>query len=163
MSGLASHLIRLPRLVCLFSAALYMGGIYILSSLQFSFPDSSYPFILSFLGNLFHLPLYTGLGFLLLLGFRRQRLASGEILGLPVILLALGILALYGAFDEYHQSWTGRTPSFIDFFMDINGGLLASLIMKSSLDKTFTRPVFICLVLALTTMACGLAWAAVYY
>jgi VanZ family protein len=156
MYDIAPFLARLPPPLCLALSALYMAGIYVLSGLEISFPETGHPWLWSFLGNLFHFPLYTGLGLLLLLGFRSWRRGETAELGTGAALSALAVLALYGAFDEVHQSWTGRTPALSDFMLDICGGLAALLILKTVLEKRIGLRAFLALFALLTAAACAL-------
>ena len=102
-------LLRIPRKIYLVAAVAYMGGIYFLSSIHIPIEEETYPFFWSFCANFFHFPLYMGLGSILLLGLRTH---TGS-LNARTVIAALCIVALYGAFDEYHQSWTGRNPSIM--------------------------------------------------
>ncbi len=169
MSGLFAHLNRLAhwvdlapllhlaRWAYLAAAAGYMGGIYFLSSLKIRLPDTDYPRVWSFFGNLFHFPLYTGLGLLLLLGFRSTDSRESRVLGFRSVAAALPLLTLYGALDEYHQSFTGRTPSFKDFLLDVCGGLAALLILSCFLEKSLRPGLFFELFAVLAIVACLLA------
>ncbi len=75
----------------------------------------SAPFGLSFNDKVVHLALYTVLG--VGLGYGRYRVASS----VPHVLL-LGIGALYGASDEWHQGFVvGRSPAWGDWFADVAG------------------------------------------
>lgn len=130
---------RIPRTAYLVTAALYMGGIYYLSSIHIPIEEEVYPFVWSFCANFFHFPLYMGLGMILLLGFRTE---TGS-LSQKTIVAALCLLTLYGAFDEYHQSWTGRNPSVTDFFIDVLGGIGAVLFLKFALERTLSLRRFI--------------------
>jgi VanZ family protein len=129
-----TSLLRIPRKAYLITAVLYMGGIYYLSSIHIPIEEEVYPFFWSFCANFFHFPLYMGLGMLLLLGLRTE---TGS-LNTRTVFAALCIVALYGAFDEYHQSWTGRNCSVTDFFIDVLGGIAAAVFLKSVLEKTIS-------------------------
>jgi len=77
--------------------------------------NPSPPWGLSFNDKVVHLALYTVLG--VGLGYGRYRVASS----LPHVLL-LGIGALYGASDEWHQGFVyGRSPEWGDWFADVAG------------------------------------------
>lgn len=69
-------------------------------------------------------------GHLLLYGVLGAALArGGREYGIPLgSLLVLG--ALYGAADEWHQSFTGRDPSFFDWLADV-AGVGAGLLLAS--------------------------------
>ena len=158
MFDLSPLLTRLPPRPCLALAGMYMVGIYILSSLQITYPDTGTPYLWSFLANLFHFPLYTGLGLLLLLGFRSRKNRDNRELASGTSIPALIVLCLYAAFDETHQSWSGRTPSLLDFFLDACGGLLALLILKYSLEKSLKGGRFLALFAGLSAVACCIAY-----
>lgn len=162
MKDLSPLLTRPSPAFYLISAALYMGFIYFLSSVQIPIEESAHPQLWSYMGNLFHFPLYAGLGCLLLLGFRTRNKEAGAHLETRTLVLALLILAAYGAFDEYHQSWSGRTPSVIDFIMDLNGGLLAVLALKLILDKSLSPGRFLTLFVLLSVLALLLASASTF-
>lgn len=162
MKDLSPLLTRPSPLFYLFTAALYMGFIYFLSSVQIPIEESAHPKFWSYMGNLFHFPLYAGLGCLLLLGFRTSSDDAGVHLRTRTLILALLILAAYGAFDEYHQSWTGRTPSVIDFVMDLNGGLLAVIVLKLILDKSLSPGRFLLLFALLSCLALLLSSASTF-
>ena len=130
---LSAWLLHAPRSLYLALAGLYMGVIYFLSSLKLDLGESEYPKIWSFLGNLFHCPLYAGLAATLLLGFRRPG-PERDHLPPRAALTALAVLIAYGIFDELHQSWSGRNPSVLDVITDLMGGLLAWLVIKRILD-----------------------------
>ncbi|MBU0755962.1 MAG: VanZ family protein [Planctomycetes bacterium] len=132
-------LLRYSRKAYLLVAVLYMGGIYFLSGLSIPFKDTPHPDLLAFCANLFHLPLYTGLGLVLLLGYRDAEAEQGSWFVKRTVFLALSTLALYGAFDEFHQSWSGRTPSVLDFFVDLCGGSFAVCVLKFFIEKTLSQ------------------------
>lgn len=163
MSEKPPPLIQVHRNFYLGIALLYMGGIYYLSSLRLSFDKTDYPDFLSFCGNLFHFPLYTGLGLSLILGFRSSNRSPGRILSRRGIVIALLVLAIYGMFDEYHQSWTGRTPSVSDFLLDLCGGLAAMWFLQFIVDKTLAFKPFFVRFSFLSLAACVLAFVGTYY
>lgn len=43
-------------------------------------------------------------------------------------LVAIAVVSLYGALDEYHQSFTGRSVEFDDWIADTLGATLASIL-----------------------------------
>jgi len=160
MLNLTFSITRFSRTFYFVSALCYMGCIYILSSIKIHMPDSSYPIFLSFCANLFHSPHYAGLGVLLNLSLRTHDPSSLPTLTLKSIIISLLVLIAYGAFDEYHQSWTGRTPSIMDLCSDISGGIFAVLILKHFIDNSPTRRVFIFLFILLCVMSFICAYCA---
>jgi VanZ family protein len=153
-------LLRVPRAIYSVSALLYMGGIYYLSGLNITIEDTAFPDFWSFCGNLFHFPLYAGLGTLLLLGIRAPATETGPLLNRSTLSIGMVILFLYASFDEIHQSWTRRDPSILDILLDMNGGLCAALILKRLLDKVPNYRSFALLLFLMVMAACGLALAA---
>jgi VanZ family protein len=154
-------LLRLPRSIYVCLAVLYMAGIYYLSSISISFEDTSYPTLWSFCSNLFHFPLYAGLGVLLLLGLRSNPMDGGSGLDHPTLWRGMIVLSLYAVFDEFHQSWTDRTSSVIDVVADVNGGLCSLFALKFLLDQSFRTRSFILLFAGTSVIACCLAFLGV--
>jgi VanZ family protein len=73
-----------------------------------------------------HACVYGVLGFLLARALRRSRPAAGAA---GVVAAATVLATLYGASDEFHQSFTpGRDPSLADLAADGIGALVGSLI-----------------------------------
>jgi len=70
--------------------------------------------------NLYHLPLYAGLGFFVLEAISRgQGMASHRWTRAGVTIVVTGVIA---ALDEWHQRYVpGRDPSFSDLFLDLAG------------------------------------------
>ncbi len=64
--------------------------------------------------KLAHLLLYAGLGWFTGRALRTRRAR-------PVV-LALSAIALFGAFDEWHQALFNRTPDLVDWIADMIGG-----------------------------------------
>jgi VanZ family protein len=96
--------------------------IFVLSS-QPSLPDTGPSF--PHKDKIAHLVIYGFLGW-----FTTRALRRAHDLPLPTALL-LGILlcALYGASDEWHQSFVPpRTPSLADWLADVTGASLAQLV-----------------------------------
>ena len=89
--------------------------LFVLSSLSFESYTPSIPNE----DKLFHAGLFGMLSILLFFALRYER-------GLPVMkaaFLAVLITAAYGAFDEFHQSFTpGRMPDIRDWLADLAGG-----------------------------------------
>jgi VanZ family protein len=98
----------------------WMIFLFVLSSLSFQ----SYTSDISIPNEdkIFHAGLFGMLSILFFFALYYER-------RLPVVkaaLLALLITAAYGAFDEFHQSFTpGRMPDIRDWFADVAGGTLA--------------------------------------
>ena len=75
------------------------------------------------LGNSLHVPLYYLLGMFWLLAFEWRRFR-----GLKASLLAFVLATVFGAIDEYHQSFVpGRYPSVMDGLLDGLGAALATV------------------------------------
>lgn len=89
-----------------------------------SIPSSSLPEI-SYSDKTMHFLAYGGLGFLLTLAFTVQR-KFPELRGYAV-LTAITVAALYGALDEFHQSFIpGRNAELLDWIADFVGSILGS-------------------------------------
>jgi VanZ family protein len=99
--------------------ALYLGLIFYLSSLANPLPVLTQ----HVWDKLLHATEYAGLGVLLVRGLR------GE--GMPwrtAVLLAMLLASLYGASDEWHQSFVpGRDSDVNDWYADTVGGGLGAL------------------------------------
>jgi VanZ family protein len=139
-----------------------MGGIYFLSSLSIPFDDIKHPNPVAFCANMFHFPLYMGLAATLLLGLRAEGAQDGKILENRSILAALGILALYGAFDEFHQSWSGRTPSTMDFLINLCGGICAVWALKYYVEQSLSLRRFFWFSSGIIAVACLCAFYGMY-
>jgi len=50
--------------------------------------------------------------------------------GNKIFILALTACFLYACTDEFHQSFTSRTPSFIDVLIDTFGGIISIILIK---------------------------------
>lgn len=160
MINLKSFFPQFPRKLYLLSAFLYMCGIFYLSSLKINLPDSGYPLLRAFVINFCHCPLYAGLGFLLLLGFATRDSSGQPIPNKLTIFLSMAVLSFYGVFDEFHQSWSGRTPSIYDLFTDIFGGFLGVISLNLLYNnKTSIKPFYflILITLILSLFFSGLA------
>ncbi len=87
------------------------------------------------LRKVMHVSVYFILTLLLLNAFYQSGLRSKKL-----IIWALLVAILYACSDEYHQSFTGRTASFLDILIDSVGGLIAIclviLIKKIKLKKS---------------------------
>jgi len=100
-----------------------MGLIFFLSSL----PAKSFPIgTTNFEENLAHIFLYAVLGYLIYQGvinFGQKTVVW------KLMLLSLGLVALYGISDEYHQGFVpGRFVSFSDLGFDIFGGSIGIIL-----------------------------------
>ncbi len=111
-------------------AVLWMSGIFILSA-QSSLPSletSWRDLILKKTGHFVGFGILTWL-YIRALGFH------GAPLGWRMW-LALGMTALYGASDEFHQSFVpGRNPALTDWMIDMAGSLVAALGMRWLLPR----------------------------
>ena len=152
---LRKRILEAPRGLYLAGALAWMAGIFVLSGMRIHLPESGYPRLWSFLVNFFHFPLYAGLGALLLLGLRSGGGEGTPRLGRRAVISALAVLALYGAFDEIHQSFTGRTPSVLDFLVDCCGGGAAMAVLRFHLEEGLERRRFLAL-LGLLVLAAAL-------
>lgn len=151
-------LLRIPRRLAWLPPVLWMGGIWLLSSIDFDSPlPPSKPGM--FAGNLFHTFEYGVLTLLALPLLPRHggwvRLGRGA----AVALLA-GALA-YGLIDEIHQSSTGgRESSLLDVFTDGVGAacvlaIAAYVGAPEATDPGLRRRLLVCL--AACCAAAGLA------
>ena len=72
-------------------------------------------------------------GMLYILGYRALKYQNySRFLHEFSLLAALVLVALYGASDEFHQSFTpGRTEDFKDLMIDVMAGLVALLIVMA--------------------------------
>ena len=111
-------------------AVLWMSGIFILSA-QSSLPSletSWRDLILKKTGHFVGFGILTGL-YIRALGFHGAPLEQR-------IWLAVGMTALYGASDEFHQSFVpGRNPALTDWMIDVAGALVAALGMRWLLPR----------------------------
>jgi VanZ family protein len=98
----------------------WAAGIFLLSCLPFKEHTPLFPNV----DKVFHFGLFGMLSVLLFFAFRYER-------GRPALkaaFLALLITAAYGAFDEFHQSFTPtRSVDIFDWVADAAGGTLAFL------------------------------------
>lgn len=95
---------------------LWMAVLFVLSHQ----PDIPGPALVP--DKLLHAGAFGLLAVLLLRGFRRGTYP----LTATAMLAAVAVTALYGALDEYHQSFVaGRVPSWGDFAADVAGAIVA--------------------------------------
>ncbi len=79
--------------------------------------------------------LYAGLGYLVLRALHRLERRP------RIYLWAVGIVFLYGLFDEWHQRFVpGRTFDVLDLLVDGMGGIVAAVVCR--LAEHFGRPVW---------------------
>ncbi|HVB37178.1 MAG TPA: VanZ family protein [Vicinamibacterales bacterium] len=99
--------------------ALYMGLIFYLSA-----QANPLPLLTAHVWDkLLHAIEYAGLGVLLLRAFKGERLPWRT-----ALLLALVLTSLYGASDEWHQSFVpGRDSEIADWYADTTGGGIGAL------------------------------------
>lgn len=112
---MAGFLRLIPMLLC-------MAAIFILSHQ----PGSEVEWLFPGVDKVAHLGVYAVLGGTVIYAFsaetRRQKRGM-------VLAAALVVPILFGASDEYHQTWiAGRSSEFLDLVADGTGGLLAGLI-----------------------------------
>jgi VanZ family protein len=102
------------RLFLWLPAALFMGVIFYSSSL----PDPAPALTRVVLDKILHMSGYALLGILYCVALRGEGLSLTR-----VFVIAIFLASLYGASDEWHQSFTpGRTPDVEDWFADTAGG-----------------------------------------
>lgn len=124
---LRSRLALSRRALALLSLA-YLGLIWVLSSTDPPGPElvrgAALKHVVEVAFNLAHVPLFAGLAFLILLTLATH---DREIeVGPRVVCLTIGLTALSGLVDEFHQSFTpGRSPSPFDLASDVLGSLFA--------------------------------------
>jgi len=163
MTTVVNYAFKLSRRSYIILSLLYMGFIYFLSSLSLPFNDNKYPNILSFFISMLHFPLYMILGFTLLLSFR---LGSSKncFKSTPFrIYSSMFILICYGAFDEFHQSWTGRTASLFDFLTNICGGLFSLYTINYFMSDTTIERHFYAKSLILIFLSSLFSLVVIYY
>jgi len=103
-----------------------------------SIPSSSMPRI-SYSDKTMHFLAYGGLGFLLTLAFLVQG-KFPELRGYAV-LAAITVAALYGALDEFHQSFIpGRNAEMLDWIADFIGSIMGAYLCLGVL-KIRVKPV----------------------
>jgi VanZ family protein len=104
---------------------LWMALIFALSSV----PGSALaPMEFPFAHPIAHSLLYATLCFLLYRAFGHQSFSL--FLRRFRLIAALVSVAVWGASDEYHQSFTpGRTPEFKDFMIDVSAALVVSILI----------------------------------
>lgn len=138
---LAWSLTMNPAVHCALVLA-YMALIFALSSTTID-PFGSQGFLELVVVNLAHVPIYFGLS--VLVGLLMRKLIPGNAGGRPArirAVLTVAVVLLYGISDEYHQSFTGRTPSAFDLASDLVGGVLGVLALGYLLDNRPAAKVF---------------------
>lgn len=114
-----------PHRAALALPALYMGVIFILSSVAgTALPPDTSPTVeiaKTIIHNGAHIPLFALLAWLWC-----WSLAGWNITLRRRIMLAFSLTTLYGGIDEWHQSFTpGRDASALDFMLDMLGAYIA--------------------------------------
>ena len=156
---LAWSLTLSPAVHCALVLA-YMALIFALSSTTIE-PFASKGFLELVVVNLAHVPIYFGLS--VLVGLLVRKFVPGDAGGRPGwirAILTVIVVLLYGVSDEYHQSFTGRTPSAFDLASDLIGGVLGVLALGYLLDnrpaaKVFWLSAAMLAVLAVTIVVIG--------
>ncbi|MCF6323602.1 MAG: VanZ family protein [Gammaproteobacteria bacterium] len=118
------HTMSVPR-ACLALPFLYMGVIFLLSSIQGDgSPATVDPItgtIKAIIYNGAHVPLFALLAWLWCWSLTAWNITLNKRL-----ILAFCLTAIYGVSDEWHQSFTpGRDTSFLDVMLDMLGASLA--------------------------------------
>lgn len=115
----SSLLLRITPLI------LYCALIYFVSSMSKP-PTPDLGFELS--DKVVHASAY---GLMLLLAARAARgILPDRALGI-ILLVSIGFCALYGATDEYHQSFVvGRQSDIFDWVADTTGAILAAIVLR---------------------------------
>jgi hypothetical protein len=118
----AGHrLLALPAPLVLGTAALWMFGIWLLSSRDLG-PKGTTAGLGAVLGNLAHAPLFGLLGLLFASAFLRGAGGAWPRIGRAATLRVLLPVLVYGIVDELHQSYTpGRDASALDVLTDVVG------------------------------------------
>lgn len=134
--------LSLNRFVHLFLAAAYMVGIYLVSGIEIDF-DPDVPFIWEVATNLCHVPVYMGLA-MLLLPLVRTFFKTDEEREIPprVMIIVLVAVLFYGISDEWHQSFTGRSATFLDVVSDLIGGIWGIFVWGLVVDRRPTAAFF---------------------
>ncbi len=109
-------LLGLPRPVGVLVAVSWAALIWYLSSQTIDEPPRGWPW--AFAGNAAHVVLFGLFALWLALALPRDGDAGWPRLTPGRIALLFLAVAVYGAIDEVHQSFTGRTPSFFDWITD---------------------------------------------
>ena len=120
----------------------YMAFIFILSSMKIK-PFIQVGLLQDMVVNLCHVPLYFGLSMPLALYTRKLfKTEERESPSLDWALVAIVILLVFSASDEYHQSFTGRHATVMDLISDVIGGLAGVLVLSFILDRRPAPRVF---------------------
>lgn|GEM_PF-2911378 len=141
-----AHVFHLTMIVA------YMGLIFFLSAQRFN-PDRIMSIWECIFFNFCHVPLYAGLSFIVVLYLQKViTIERKKRRVIAYILVAAGIVLLYGVSDEFHQSFTGRNPDPFDLGSDLIGGLSGALLVGFLIDRLPSPRVF---VLFGTALACA--------
>jgi VanZ family protein len=131
--------VSLRHFVHIAAIVAYMGFIFFLSSQEFSL-DIEMTLLWAMIFNLCHVPLYLGLSVLITLYLRKIfKISEKSGSSLAYGFMAVAALLVYGLSDEYHQSFTGRTPSLLDLASDLVGGVLGVLLVSYLIDAKLSR------------------------
>ena len=121
--------IQLKFLRFWFPAFLYSGIIFYVSSI----PNVKIPFNIACSDKIFHLFEYMPFGFLLARAFL---LTEGSLSKKVILSLVILCSFLYGASDEFHQSFVvGRSACITDFLADTIGGFLGGYLYFMNLKR----------------------------
>jgi len=119
LRGVGRALQRIPARLAWLPAGLWMGLIWVLSSL--SADEGRVGHLTAFVSNLAHAPAFGLLA--LWLALLLPRAQGWPRLDRRAVLALLAVVLCYGAIDEWHQSFTpGRDPSALDVLTDVVGG-----------------------------------------
>ena len=158
LTRVGRFLVGLPRPVGLLLGISWIVMIWALSSSSFPPPRAAPSFVWALTANLAHAPLF-GLLTLLWVGALLPR--SRDVLPAPrsaVLAASFGIALVYGAVDEWHQSWTpGRNPSALDVLTDATGSLCVLWVVAALTDPAVPagdRPGLVLSRLRLGLVAC---------
>ena len=108
-SGLREKPKRTLRIITAVAAVLWAALIFFLSSI----PGSGFPPHPDILNSIAHFFMYCALVILVTLALNSPKRALWK-----TALIAIVICSLYGASDEFHQSFTGRNCDIFDWIID---------------------------------------------
>lgn len=124
------RLLRVRPLAWVLLSFAYAGGIALLSALPAKSFGRPGPFV-AWLGNLFHAPLFFGLGACVALALVERDDAAGPRLGGRRALLAVALTLGYAIVDETHQRFvSGRSSDPFDLLTDGAGAAAAAMCVR---------------------------------